>query len=86
MTLQISSRNSRLPGHLPFCSGIDMYPPYPTVCAVKCRDMTANEPGHAPDVVIEAVGFHYCKSWLHTIEVRPMAAVVAARDGDSVLC
>lgn len=33
------------------------------------RDMTANEPGHAPDVVIEAVGFHYCKSWLHTIEV-----------------
>lgn len=32
------------------------------------RDMTANEPGHAPDVVIEAVGFHYCKSWLHSIE------------------
>lgn len=33
------------------------------------REMTANEPGHGPDVVIEAVGFHYCKSWLHSIEV-----------------
>jgi hypothetical protein len=42
-----------------------------------CRDMTANEPGHAPDVTIEAVGFHYCKSWLHTIEVRTDATVVS---------
>jgi hypothetical protein len=32
--------------------------------------MTENEPGHAPDVVIEAVGFHYTKSWLHAIEVN----------------
>jgi len=38
-------------------------------CCCCCREMTANEPGHAPDVVIEAVGFHYCKSWLHAIEV-----------------
>jgi hypothetical protein len=43
------------------------------------RDMTANEPGHAPDVVIEAVGFHYCKSWLHSIEVRPGAVVPQSR-------
>eukprot|EP00882_Tetradesmus_deserticola_P029196 GHRQ01032653.1.p1 GENE.GHRQ01032653.1~~GHRQ01032653.1.p1 ORF type:complete len:168 (-),score=29.81 GHRQ01032653.1:277-780(-) len=30
--------------------------------------MTANEPGRGPDVVIEAAGFHYSKSWLHAIE------------------
>lgn len=35
--------------------------------------MTANEPGHGPDVVIEAVGFHYTKSWLHAIEVGQQA-------------
>lgn len=33
------------------------------------RELTKDEPGHAPDVVIEAVGFHYTKSWLHAIEV-----------------
>jgi threonine dehydrogenase-like Zn-dependent dehydrogenase len=32
--------------------------------------MTANEPGRGPDVVIEAAGFHYSKSWLHAIEMK----------------
>ena len=27
---------------------------------------------HGPDVAIEAVGFHYCKSWLHTVEMALM--------------
>lgn len=26
----------------------------------------------APDVSIEAVGFHYCQSWLHKIEMTLM--------------
>ncbi|WIA30950.1 hypothetical protein OEZ86_000999 [Tetradesmus obliquus] len=34
------------------------------------REMTANEPGRGPDVVIEAAGFHYSKSWLHAIEMK----------------
>jgi hypothetical protein len=42
-------------------------PPPPPVCG--CRELCANEPGRGPDVVIEAVGFHYTKSMLHTIEV-----------------
>eukprot|EP00775_Hariotina_reticulata_P009983 gene9983-10138_t len=37
-----------------------------TIDALK--ELTANEPGRAPDVVIEAVGFHYSKSWTHAIE------------------
>jgi hypothetical protein len=36
--------------------------------------MCANEPGRGPDVVIEAVGFHYTKSLLHTVEVVSGAA------------
>lgn len=32
------------------------------------KELTSNEPGRAPDVCIEAAGFHYSKSWLHTIE------------------
>lgn len=43
--------------------------------------MTANEPGHGPDVVIEAVGFHYTKSWLHAIEVGQQAYMVSTRAG-----
>ncbi|KAF6234312.1 GroES-like protein [Scenedesmus sp. NREL 46B-D3] len=34
------------------------------------REMTADEPGRGPDVVIEAAGFHYSKSWLHAIEMK----------------
>lgn len=26
----------------------------------------------APDVSIEAVGFHYCKSWVHKFEMATM--------------
>lgn len=54
------------------------------------RELTANEPGHAPDVVIEAVGFHYCKSWLHSIEVGswglgvPRAVLTWRRAAESV--
>eukprot|EP00879_Flechtneria_rotunda_P000578 GHRR01000686.1.p1 GENE.GHRR01000686.1~~GHRR01000686.1.p1 ORF type:complete len:446 (+),score=129.49 GHRR01000686.1:589-1926(+) len=32
------------------------------------QELCANEPGRAPDVVIEAAGFHYTKSILHTVE------------------
>jgi len=38
------------------------------VVAGDFRELTADEPGRAPDVVIEAVGFHYSKSWTHAIE------------------
>lgn len=34
-----------------------------------CRELCSNEPCRAPDVCIEAAGFHYAKSWLHTIEM-----------------
>lgn len=27
---------------------------------------------HGPDVGIEAVGFHYCKSWTHSIQMALM--------------
>lgn len=33
------------------------------------KEMTG---GHGPDVAIEAVGFHYCKSWTHAIEMTLM--------------
>lgn len=33
------------------------------------KEMTG---GHGPDVAIEAVGFHYCKSWTHAIETALM--------------
>jgi threonine dehydrogenase-like Zn-dependent dehydrogenase len=50
------------------CPGVEVINFKEKATLQALKELCANEPGRAPDVCIEAVGFHYCKSWLHTIE------------------